>query len=254
MAAGLQVLQIRQPAGARQEERPQFVDFGFRLADRILQNVALGPLGFQRLLLQGDLVAESLGRVGEALHFMLDELAALLDGLLLPVEFSGAGDQSQFLGFLVFQHVLGVPGIHLQAGQLLARLVDRVLPGVAGFARGLARMFRGREFRQDDLLLFLCLRKAGGAFGQFCAELPLFHADFETLNRAHLVAQPAVAPRFCRLPAQGIELPDHFADDVLRAHQVLLRLFELHFRGIAAALEQGDPGRFFYEAAALRRF
>ena len=115
-------------------------------------------------------------------------------------------------------------------------------------------LFRGREFRQNDLLLFLRLRKAGGAFGQFCAELPLFHADFEPLNRAHLVAQPAVAPRFCRLPAQGIELPDHFADDVLSAHQVLLRLFEFRFRGIAAALEQSDPGGFFYEAAALRRF
>ena len=72
-------------------------------------------------------------RAGQPFHLPLNELAPLLDRVLLPVQFARPRDQSQFLRFLIFQRVLRVARVDLQACEAFARLgdiLDRTRPAM----------------------------------------------------------------------------------------------------------------------------
>jgi len=252
--ARLQVFQIRQPARTRQKEVAQFVDLCFRLANGFLQDIAFGPFGFQRPLFDGNLLFQNAGSMLETFNFAQNKLFALRYGGLFPIQLSGARNQSQFLRLLVFEHVLRVARVHSQAGELFADLVDDFLLGAALRRCGLPCAFGRCQFREKSLLLFLSAAEARGALRQLIAQHPLFHPDFQALNGTQLFAQPAVASCLGSLAAKGIQLPDHLPDDVLCPNQVLLRLLQLHLRGIAAAFKQGNPRSFFNQGAPFRRF
>ena len=77
--------------------------------------------------------------------------------------------------------------------------------------------------------------------------------ELHFLPAPQLLAQPLVAPRLRRLPLQRAALLLDLEHDVVDARQVLLRRFELQFRGAAAALVLRDAGGFFDQLAAIGR-
>ena len=73
------------------------------------------------------------------------------------------------------------------------------------------------------------------------------------LDRLHLVAHRAVAPRLAGLALEARELLLDLVDDVVDAEEVLLRGLELQLRRRAARLVAGDAGGLFDQVAALLR-
>jgi hypothetical protein len=72
------------------------------------------------------------------------------------------------------------------------------------------------------------------------------------LDRLHLFAHRAIAPRLAGLALERLELLLDLVDDVVHAEQVLLRGFELELGLAAARLVLRDAGGFFDEGAPVR--
>ena len=73
------------------------------------------------------------------------------------------------------------------------------------------------------------------------------------LPSPHLVAQPRVTARLRGLPLERAALLIELVDDVFEAREVLLRGFELQFRGAPSRLVLRDARGFFDQLAAIGR-